>query len=483
MNIEQKIKDLLNSVSNSGKIGVAITTHNRYDIFKTTYAEIKRFIPDNGVLVVVDDASSTPVPEATFRFNENVGIARAKNKCFELLYNAGCEHFFLFDDDCYPLVEDWYVPYVNSREPHLNYIFKNFKNVNKQINDTLEIYRDSDIVAYSHVRGCMCYFKRICLDKVGGMNPIFGRWGYEHPNLSNRIYNFGLTTFKYMDVPNSDKLIYSRDENTGNIGSTVDGQERQKWINENIPKYEASKDSIEFIPFREKENILLTCLFSNLNDTQRTTPIDTSKQALNPLISSLKGQNLVVLTDSIESSKEYNVEFIRVETSVKCVYFQRWVSYYQYLLKNKDNIGKIFIIDATDVEVLNNPFKNMQSGKLYTGDEVERTDCDWLKNHHPHKKIQDFIESNKDKVLLNAGLLGGDVETVLHFINRFLSFYFQSVSDSHFNTDRPDCGDTDMGLFNYIARTHFEDVLIHGTQVNTIFKDNKPNNVSFFKHK
>ena len=85
--------------------------------------------------------------------------------------------------------------------------------------------------------------------------------------------------------------------------------------------------------------------------------------------------------------------------------------------------------------------------------------------------------------MLNAGLLGGDIETVLHFINRFLSFYFQSVSDSHFNTDRPDCGDTDMGLFNYIARTHFEDVLIHGTQVNTIFKDNKPNNVSFFKHK
>ena len=80
MNIEQKIKELLSSVSNSGKIGVAITTHNRYDIFKTTYAEIKRFMPDNGVLVVVDDASSTPVPKATFRFNENVGIARAKKQ-------------------------------------------------------------------------------------------------------------------------------------------------------------------------------------------------------------------------------------------------------------------------------------------------------------------------------------------------------------------------------------------------------------------
>lgn len=63
------------------------------------------------------------MPEATYRFEENVGIARHKNKCLELLADAGCEHLFLFDDDAYPLVEDWWRPYVDSPEPHLMRIF------------------------------------------------------------------------------------------------------------------------------------------------------------------------------------------------------------------------------------------------------------------------------------------------------------------------------------------------------------------------
>lgn len=94
--------------------------------------------------------------------------------------------------------------------------------------------------------------------------------------------------------------------------------------------------------------------------------------------------------------------------------------------------------------------------------------------------IKNILRSQRWK---NAGLLGGDVDTVISFINKFLAFYFQAVSDSHFNPNRPDCGVFDMGLFNYIARTHFADRLVHGTQVNTVFKAEKANNVSWFKHK
>lgn len=256
----EELKQLALSVEAHPSIGIGITTHNRYGIFKKTYQEIKRFAPSNAKIVVVDDASENPVPEATYRFNKNVGIARAKNKCFELLYNAGCEHFFLFDDDCYPVVEGWYEPYVNSREPHLNYIFEEFVGDNKPaLNDTLLLYQDSNIKAYSHVRGCMCYYKRICLDVCGGMSPLFGRWGYEHPDLSNRIYNAGLTSFRYMDVPGSSDLFYSRDEHTGNTESTVQGQTRIDCIKKNSQIYDARKDIIEYVEFREKEDIILTC--------------------------------------------------------------------------------------------------------------------------------------------------------------------------------------------------------------------------------
>ena len=108
------------------------------------------------------------------------------------------------------------------------------------------------------------------------------------------------------------------------------------------------------------------------------------------------------------------------------------------------------------------------------------TGCEWMVKNHPHKDLQAFIVGNTD-VLLNAGLCGGSVDVVIEFLNKFLSFYFQSVSDTHFYKFEG-CG-VDMGVFNYIARKYFEDRLIHGTQVNTVFKDEKANNVSFFKHK
>lgn len=482
----EELKTLALSVDVIPSIGIGITTHNRYDIFKKTYEEIKRFAPSNAKIVVVDDASEKPVTEATYRFDNNIGIARAKNKCFELLYNAGCEHFFLFDDDCYPVVEDWHKPYIESHESHLNYIFEEFKGSNKpQLNDTLLLYSDSSTRAYSHARGCMCYYKRICLDVCGGMSPLFGRWGYEHPDLSNRIYNAGLTSFRYMDVPDSGKLFYSRDEHTGNADSTLQGEARMECIKRNSAIYDARKNETEYVEFREKQNIILTCFFTKVRDTQRANepPMKPDTALLSPLIDSMHGQRLIILTDSFTSSDDNNVQYINVETSLDNVYFQRWISYYQYLLQNKHSINKIFIVDGTDVQMLNAPFPTMEDGVLYTGDEAERTGCDWLAKYHPHKLIQDFIKQNANKVLLNAGLLGGDIDTVLSFINKFLGFYFQSVSDSHFNKNRPDCGIYDMGLFNYIARTHFADRLVHGTQVNTVFKAENVNNVSWFKHK
>lgn len=482
--ILSKLEDLKADVSNisqSSRIGIAISTYNRYETFKKTYSEIQRFAPPNSIIVVIDDASDKPVPEATFRFEKNVGIARVKNKCFELLYNEGCEHFFLFDDDCYPLREDWYKPYVESREPHLNYIFAGYKAQGAaKRDDMMVLYRDSSIVAYSHVRGCMCYYKRICLDKVGGMDTIFGKWGYEHPSLSDRIYNAGLTSFRYMDVPNSYDLIYSRDEHTNNEGSTVVGAERRKWIERNTRLYDERKDSREYIPFTEKKNVILTCLFSNLDDPQRTKPMPADKAILKPLIDSMKGQDIIILSDGIEPSREGNVEFIKVETFVRNVYFQRWVSYYRYLLEHRDSIGKVFITDGSDVVMLRNPFEKMKDGVLYVGDEPNMTGCEWMVKNHPHKDLQAFIVGNTD-VLLNAGLCGGSIDIVIEFLNKFLSFYFQSVHDTHFYKT-PGCG-VDMGLFNYIARKHFEGRLVHGTQVNTVFKAEKPNDVSWFQHK
>ena len=489
---KQKIIDDITNIINEAEdnsclnsyIGIGITTHDRYEIFKKTYDEIVKFMPKNSVLVVVDDCSKTPVKEADYRFNENAGIARAKNKCIELLYNKGCEHFFLMDDDCYPTCDNWYKPYIESGYNHLMYIFEEFSGTHQfLLKDTCRIYEDNNIIAYSHARGCMCYYRRICFDKVGGMSPKFGKWGYEHPDLSNRIYNVGLTPFKYMDVKDSNKLIYSRDEHYRNEGSTVVGEERQKLIKTNSALYDARKESTEYVNFFERHNIYITCYFTSLNDFQRDSNIfKKDKELIKPLINTIKDGKLIVLNDCFDDAIEGNVEYVKVDTGMKRVYFQRWASILQYLIKNKNSIENVFCIDGTDVEVLKSPFSHMDSDNIYTGDEAQIIGCDWMMNHNDNSIIKSFILEHRDDVLLNAGILGGNVDNVISYISKIMLLYDNMFSEYYFN-NRADSGDSDMGIFNYVGYKYFFGRIIHGTTVNTVFKDNKSNPVSWFKHK
>ncbi len=478
--ILNKIKELeevvktTSSSSQSYKIGIGISTYNRYDVFKHTLEQINKYSAGCKI-VVVDDASNTPVPEATYRFTKNVGIAAAKNKCFELLDD--CEHIFLFDDDAYPLCEGWYLPYIESKEPHLMYIFPDFS-TSVKLNDTSLLYQNDEIKAYSHPRGVMCYFKRICLDKVGGMDAVFGKWGWEHPDLSNRIYNAGLTSYKYMDVVGSEKLIYSADEHQ-KVTSTVLGAERQAQINKNKSIYEGRKDSKQYIPYKTKEDVILTCYFNGVKDPQRNEHFKADSSVLQPLINSLKGQKLVILHDCLEDKDTDNVKFVKVSTNVN-PYFQRWISYIEYLEANKRDIRRVFCVDGTDVLLLKNPFNQMEKGKIYTGDEVEVIGCEWLRNHHKHTELVKFFEEYKDYQVINAGLLGGDIEDILDYMKEIVKFYMDAKSDN-FHNKVPDAGSTDMGVFNYVGYKLFD--VIHGTLVNTRFKAHEVNNVSWFAHK
>lgn len=475
--LKQAIQELEQSTNNDcSKIGIGITTHNRPTFFNKSFEEIKRLAPKGAIIVVVDDASSTPNPHATYRFNQNVGIARAKNKCLELLYLQGCEHLFLFDDDTYPIKENWFVPYINSKEPHLNYIFTEFKSGQK-LNDAQYIYRDSEIVAYTHPRGCMLYYHRYALDKVGGMSPLFGRWGFEHVDLSNRIFNNGLTSFKYMDVIGSSELIYNDDEHNSNKNTSVPFNQRDVAGGQKI--YDSRLDSTEYVDFIEKKNIIITCYFTGVTDTQRGKDWVANIEDLRPLIESVKGKcKLVLLHDCFTEGllQDYDVELINVNTSIN-PYFQRWISYYQYLRENIHTIDNVFCVDATDVELLNVPNWESLGGKLYCGDENESLSCGWMVGSHPDKVIQDFIASNANKQLLNAGIVGGKATLIKDFCKEINNYYSGAIER------KVDLSKGDMGAFNYVARTYFSDKIVNGGQVCTRFKANEKNGYSWFKHK
>lgn len=461
------------------KVGIGITTYNRPDVFSNTYAQIKRFAPANAVIAVVDDSSPQPVAEASYRFAKNVGIAQAKNKCLELLYRAGCDHFFLFDDDCYPVKEGWETHYIQSREPHLNYIFKDFATGSK-LNDTTEIFRDDNIIAYSHVRGCMIYCNRTVLEKVGGMDPVYGKWGWEHPSWSDRIFMAGLTSFRYMDVVGSSDYIYSMDEHR-KVSTTVGGKERNEQIAKNKPIYNQQRFSAKYVPFFFCENILLTCYLTGAPDPQKGKKWAPNKEELRPLIDSLKQTRLVVLTDCLPPGREGNVEYVRVSANIN-PYFNRWVLYRQYLQDNRHQIANAFCIDATDVEILNEPDWAEMGEILYVGDEDEKVGCEWIKKHHVSPMLNSFYAAYAQRQLLNAGLIGGSVDILLEFMRQLIDCYSLS-KEAEFTSKTPAGDYTDMAMFNYILYSNFRGRFQHGRQINTKFKGNERNEYSWFKHK
>jgi len=228
-------------------IAVCITTRNRYEVFKKTLFMHGKFRPDNSSLFVVDDASDKPIRIGGnfFRFDENVGVATAKNKCLELADKWGADHIFLFDSDCHPISPDWHLPYINSGQKHLMY---NFRLPNKPKTDMQEIHRDDKITAWTHTRGALLYIHRSVLDVVGGFDERY-IFDFYHPDFSNRVYNAGLTKFRSMDVPDSDKLLYCYDQDAS-IMSSVDDKTRRLNRSKDYARYKAQRQSKEYMRYK-----------------------------------------------------------------------------------------------------------------------------------------------------------------------------------------------------------------------------------------
>ena len=176
----------------SGKIGIAITTHNRQGKLNSAVSQHIKFLPVGAEIVIVDDGSTVPAVADGIDIIRNEiprGIAAAKNQCIASLVSKGCTEFFLFDDDCWPVTEGWHIPYIQSKEPHLMMLW----------GDDV-FFTHGDIVGHRRPKGCMLYASSSAILSVGGMDHDFGRWGFEHENWSDRIYNAGLTTCRYADV-------------------------------------------------------------------------------------------------------------------------------------------------------------------------------------------------------------------------------------------------------------------------------------------
>lgn len=212
------------------RIGVAISTQNRRELFNQTVKHWLNYMPPGAVIVAVDDASDDPLPPTpgvhVVRHHYRRGVAMTKNRCIAELIDAGADHLFLADDDVHPTVDHWWEPYVHSPEPHLCHQWPS--DPSWRI-----VHDDGEYFSIEAPRGVMLYAERRCIDTVGGMNPAFGAWGAEHIDWSNRIHHAGLTRWPYADVCGSDALWYAHDKNENMMNSTIPLIDRHWMISAN----------------------------------------------------------------------------------------------------------------------------------------------------------------------------------------------------------------------------------------------------------
>ena len=477
INDEYYVKE--NNQLGGKKIGIAITTHNRQDLIKKAVAEHKKFLPSNAVIFVIDDGSTSPVQPiegvTIIRHNRAKGISHAKNKCLESLMDSGCDHLFLFDDDCWPKVSGWEIPYIESKDPHLAHSW-NLK----------EIWSDSKHKAFHACGGTVLYYERHVIDKVGGMKHCFGKYGCEHVNLSDRIHNNSLTTWRYADVSNSDNLFYECDRYEKGQHKTAAAQAdldhnmtkgRELWL--------TMLDDTDFAPYREQHDFIITTLLTKNNDPQRGSIMRNDVSMIATLAASIKHGRLVVLHDSmvspsLKTGAGEDVKFVKVEANSN-PYFDRWVLIYQWLREQK-NIRNAWIVDGTDVKQLRNPF-TLNPNVLYVGQEQSSIKNKWLTDNCQSKKVNGLITESPHLTLLNPGTVGGDYQTVLSFTHRMVKEYFDDQIASVQCWDNTTLGKFDMGLFQYVCYQHFGDRIFYGPSVNTLFKGEKADEYAMWQHK
>ncbi|MDY0886293.1 glycosyltransferase family 2 protein [Kosakonia sp. CFBP8986] len=457
--------------SATSRIGIAISTHNRASVLSQALEHHLRHLPVGALVVVVDDGSQPPavVPASVnlIRHDKSLGIVASKNASLTALMDAGCEHIFLWDDDAWPIADGWWLPYIESPEPHLAYQFLDLAGARK-LNDIAVLYRDDQHIAYTGQRGVMLYYHRSAIERVGGFDPIYGRGMYEHSDLALRIHNAGLTSWAFADVVGSEKLIHSLDEHEL-VERSVPRKDREEQVNRNVRIHNERRDTgyTGYAPYRPQCNMVITTLLTSEPDPQRGTRMTASPVLLAKWAASLRGCGRIVLADELATAPA-DVELWRVPAVNMNVYFRRWLHIWQHL-RDHPEYHLVWCTDGTDVEMLREPWADMVPGKVYVGSEPKTYADAWARQHHPERVYQDFLGEYRDEVMLNAGLLGGLRADVMEFAHGIVRLYYLLECHRFWKTENAAAAVGDMLAFGIVAK-RFGDRIVTGPQVHTVFK-------------
>ena len=250
------------------------------------------------------------------------------------------------------------------------------------------------------------------------------------------------------------------------------------------------------VSFSASESLILACHITGIYDVNRSDTLANDDYSLvkqwAESIAHL-GLNGVLFhnnfrPETAEKHQNEHITFVRITPDVQFspnVY--RYLVYRDFLRAYSKPIKSLFITDVSDVVVLNNPFVQPlfidNPTALFCGDEPKLLANDWMKAHATHlrNRMMDYAdyEANfKAHTLLNCGIIGGSTAVMQPFIEKLCGIH------QSYNYDNTTAYTGDMGAFNYLVRTQFNEPLFHGSPVNTVFKAYQDDRTDcWFRHK
>jgi len=178
------------------RVGCGVTTYKRPEVLRLFLRQLQ----DNTVNYYFHIAYD--------RIDDRKGIAHRKNECLRILYESGCDYIFLFDDDCFPVKKGWMDFFIQAHErtgqDHFLYL--------KELGELKKTGEQDGIDIYNLCGGVFMFLTRKVIEEVGGFNPRYKIYGYEHGTYSMRVHNAGLTPMgAYLCPQGSGEFIYSLD--------------------------------------------------------------------------------------------------------------------------------------------------------------------------------------------------------------------------------------------------------------------------------
>ena len=243
-------------------------------------------------------------------------------------------------------------------------------------------------------------------------------------------------------------------------------------------------------------NLVMACHITGIHDVNRNTTLPDDNYEL-----------VKDWADSVSAAKLKGVIFHNNFSDETCNKFQndaisfvkvqynplfnpnvfRYFVYRDFLQHHQKQIKGVFITDVNDVVLVKNPFTDPlfveNPTALFCGDEPKTLHNEWMIAHSEHLRnnIPDYAtyeNTYATETLLNCGIIGGATALFFDFLEQLCAIHQAG------NRENKTAYTGDMGAFNYLARTQFNEQIIHGKPVNTIFKGYENDRTDcWFRHK